>query len=100
MEIVAAQGIFRHKSAGLNVLGPCSCDGCLYARGACIDGEAFFTERALGGRRGWQSMAWHGWPELIPVLRARNLHDPVDFPSLLSFCSPELLRYLQIIPQD
>jgi len=29
-------------------------------RGAYIDAEAFFIERALEGGRGWHGIAWHG----------------------------------------
>ena len=63
-------------------------------------------ERASGGGKGWHSMAWHGWPELIPVLRARGLHEPFDFPVsaifLQSSCtaSRELLEHSQSFPRD
>lgn len=51
-------GIFRYESAGLTVIGPCSCGGSLCARGGRIDAEAFFTETASGGGREWHGMVF------------------------------------------
>jgi hypothetical protein len=55
-------GIFRNKSAGLIVIGPCSYGGYLCTRGAILTPRHFFTARALeGGKPGivWHSIAGH-----------------------------------------